>query len=137
MGGGEIGLPNVTSYISPMSISWGLSFFGANKLAWDQLPADIRAILQSGIGKLEQSIWDAADRETAGGLACDIGADGCTSGKSFHMKLVPITAEDEALRKQLLTKSILPKWIQRCGNECVTAWNATLGPELGIRAAGE
>jgi TRAP-type C4-dicarboxylate transport system substrate-binding protein len=137
MSGGEIGLPAVTSYISPMAISWGLSFFGANKLAWDQLPADIRATLQSGIGKLEQSIWDAANRETAVGLACDVGAEGCIGGKSFHMKLVPITKEDEALRKQLLIKSILPKWIQRCGSECVTAWNATLGPELGIQATSE
>ena len=37
MSGGEIGVPNVTSYISPMSISWGLSFFGA-KTGWDRLP---------------------------------------------------------------------------------------------------
>jgi TRAP-type C4-dicarboxylate transport system substrate-binding protein len=137
MSGGEIGLPNVTSYISPMSISWGLSFFGANKLAWDQLPAEIRAILQSGINRLEQSIWDAADRETAGGLACDVGTSGCVSGKAYHMTLVPISAEDEALRKHLLIKSILPKWIRRCGNECVTAWNGTLGNALGIQASNE
>jgi TRAP-type C4-dicarboxylate transport system substrate-binding protein len=137
MSGGEIGLPNVTSYISPLAISWGLSFFGANKLAWDQLPPDIRIALQTGIRKLEQSIWDAADRETAGGLACDVGTSGCTGGQSYHMKLVPITPEDEILRKQLLIKSILPKWIQRCGSECVTAWNGTLGTALGIRAIGE
>ncbi len=137
MSGGEIGLPNVTSYISPMSISWGLSFFGANKLAWDQLPPDIRVALRSGIHKLELSIWDAADRETASGLACDIGSSACAGGRAFHMNLVPITTEDEALRKQLLTKSILPKWIQRCGNECVTAWNGTLGSALGIQATAE
>ena len=45
-----------------------------------------------------------------GGLACDLGG-GCIGDKTYHMKLVPITAEDEALRKQLLMKSILPKWI--------------------------
>jgi TRAP-type C4-dicarboxylate transport system substrate-binding protein len=137
MSGGEIGLPNVTSYISPMSISWGLSFFGANKLAWDQLPADIRAALRNGIHKLELAIWDAADRETAGGLACDVGSSECAGRQAFHMTLVPITSDDEALRKQLLTKSILPKWIQRCGNECVTAWNRTLGSALGIQAVAE
>jgi TRAP-type C4-dicarboxylate transport system substrate-binding protein len=137
MTGGEIGLPNVTSYISPLSISWGLSFFGANKLAWDQLPPDIRADLRSGIHKLELSIWDAADRETAGGLACDVGSSACTDGNIYHMTLVPITAADEALRKQLLIKSILPKWIQRCGTECVNSWNQTLGAALGIQAVGE
>jgi len=137
MSGGEIGLPNVTSYISPLSISWGLSFFGANKLVWDQLPADIRATLQAGIQQLERSIWEAADRETANGLACDLGDSACAGGKVYQMKLVPITPEDEALRKQLLIKSILPKWIQRCGSECVTAWNGSLGIALGIQAAGD
>jgi TRAP-type C4-dicarboxylate transport system substrate-binding protein len=137
MSGGEIGLPNVTSYVSPLSISWGLSFFGANKLAWDQLPPDIRSELQIGIHNLEASIWDAADRETASGLACDLGTSGCPGGGIYHMKLVPITPDDESLRKQLLIKSILPKWIQRCGSECVTAWNKTLGSALGIRANSE
>ena len=53
------------------------------------------------------------------------------------MTLVPISAEDQALRKQLLLKNIIPKWIQRCGSECVTAWNGTLGNALGIWASGE
>jgi TRAP-type C4-dicarboxylate transport system substrate-binding protein len=42
MSGGEVGLPNVTAYISPMSVSWGLSFFGVNKLAWEFRPAATR-----------------------------------------------------------------------------------------------
>lgn len=137
MSGNEIGLPAVTSYISPMAISWGLSVFGANKAAWDQLPPDIRDQLRQGIHKLELSIWDAADRETTNGLACNTGADSCIGGKIYHMRLVPLTAEDEALRKQLLTKTILPKWIKRCGSDCVTAWNKTLGASLGIQATGE
>jgi TRAP-type C4-dicarboxylate transport system substrate-binding protein len=137
LSGGEIGLPDVTSYVSPMAVSWGLSFFGANQLAWAQLPPDIRDTLRAGIGKLELSIWEAAERETAAGLACDIGASACTGGKAFHMNLVRPTAEDEVLRKKLLVMSILPKWIQRCGNDCVVAWNATLGPAWGIRASDE
>ena len=137
MSGGEVGLPNVTAYISPMSISWGLSFFGVNKPAWEQLPPDIRTTLRDGLFKLEQSIWDAADRETAAGLACDTGSTGCMGAKPFHMKLVPIAVEDEALRKQLLMQTILPKRIRRCGNECVTAWNGTLGSTLGIWASGD
>jgi hypothetical protein len=120
-----------------MSISWGLSFFGANGAAWDQLPLDIRAELQSGIHKLELSIWDSADQETASGLACDIGSSACVGGKIFHMNLVPIKLEDEAQRELLLSKSILPRWIQRCGNDCVAAWNETLGTALGIRAPAE
>jgi TRAP-type C4-dicarboxylate transport system substrate-binding protein len=137
LSGNEIRLPDVTSYISPMAISWGLSFFGANRLAWDQLPSNVREVLRDGIGKLERSIWAAADRETATGLACNIGSGACVGGKTDHMTLVPLTAEDEVIRKQLLTKSILPKWILRCGTDCVTAWNSNLGTTLGIQVSGE
>jgi TRAP-type C4-dicarboxylate transport system substrate-binding protein len=137
MSGNQIGLPEVTSYIYPMSISWGLSFFGANGAAWDQLPPDIRETLQSGIRKLELSIWDSANQETTSGLACDIGSSLCVDGNMFHMHLVPITPEDEAQRELLLSKSILPRWIQRCGNVCVAAWNETLGTAVGIQAPVE
>jgi TRAP-type C4-dicarboxylate transport system substrate-binding protein len=133
MSGGEIGLPNVMSYISPLAISWGVSFFGANKAAWERLPGDLRAALRDGIESLEQSIWMAADQETAEGLACNTGADGCKGRKTFRMNLVPSTPDDENLRRQLLIRSILPRWMQRCGKSCVSAWNGTLGPALNIR----
>ena len=133
MSGNEINLPVVTSYISSLAISWGLSFFGANKQAWDQLPSDIRSILQDSIHKLELSIWENADQETTAGLACNIGSSACAGGKIFDMHLVPLTAEDDLLRKQLLMQSILPSWVQRCGNECVTVWNETLGSALRIQ----
>jgi TRAP-type C4-dicarboxylate transport system substrate-binding protein len=137
MSGNEIGLSDVTSYIYPMAISWGLSFFGSNELAWNQLPPDIHDVLRGGIRKLELSIWDAADRETANGLACDVGSAKCLGGRISHMILVPVEPGDEVLRRQLLTKIILPKWVQRCGSDCVTAWNETLGPPLGIPAPSE
>jgi TRAP-type C4-dicarboxylate transport system substrate-binding protein len=135
MSGNKVGLPDVTSYIYPLAISWGLSFFGANGSVWDQLPPDIQDSLRMGIGRLEGSIWDAADRETAGGLACDIGSSDCVAGKVFHMNLVPIKADDTVQRQHLLSKSVLPHWIERCGTDCVTAWNETLGQTQGNRIA--
>lgn len=131
--GGEIGLPEVTSFVSPLAISWGLSFFGANREAWNQLPADVREQLRDGIQRLETTIWEAADRETVAGLACDTGGTGCEGGKAYHMTLVPIAPTDEADRKRLLIQTILPKWIGRCGQDCVDAWNNTLGRRLMIR----
>jgi TRAP-type C4-dicarboxylate transport system substrate-binding protein len=136
LSGNEIGLPDVTSYIYPMAISWGLSFFGANAAVWDSLRPDLRTTLREAIAGLEHEIWDAADRETALGLACDIGAPDCGAGHAAgHMTLVPVTAQDEATRKRLLVESVLPSWIQRCGSDCVDAWNRELAPELGIKAA--
>jgi TRAP-type C4-dicarboxylate transport system substrate-binding protein len=136
MPGNQIGLPNVTSYIHPMAIGWGLSFFGVSAAAWGRLPPDIRDTLRVGIAGLEHAIWDSADRETASGLACDIGGDDCVDGTKFHMNFVPVTAEGAARRDQLLRESILPGWVRRCGDECVTAWNEALAPAIGIKAQG-
>ena len=135
LSGHEIGLSDVTSYIYPMAISWGLSFFGANMTAWNALPSDVRSILLDAIGALEHDVWDAADRETSEGIACDIGEQTCEKDeRPGHMKLVPITAKDELRRKQLLGETVLPTWIQRCGVDCVTTWNETIGPLEGIAA---
>ncbi|HVY13844.1 MAG TPA: TRAP transporter substrate-binding protein [Rhodopila sp.] len=131
--GAEIGLPEVTSYISPLAISWGLSFFGANRDAWHQLPADVRKELRAGIQHLEAAIWDAADRETSVGLACDIGSAECDSEKTYHMTLVPVDPADQSDRRQFLIKTILPQWIQRCGQDCVDAWNSTLARQFDIQ----
>jgi TRAP-type C4-dicarboxylate transport system substrate-binding protein len=138
LSGNEVGLSNVTSYIYPMAISWGLSFFGANVAAWEALPPDLRALLREGISGLEKRIWDASDRETADGIACNIGAPNCSNSHTpSHMTLVLVTPEDEARRKSLLVQSVLPNWIRRCGPECASAWNRDLGPVLGIKAAEE
>lgn len=134
LSGLEIGLTEVTSYISPMAISWGLSLFGANAAAFQALPADVQTTIKGAVAGLEHEIWDAAEQETEEGLRCDIGAAECRSHQAGHMKLVPLTAQDEARRRQLLVSAVLPGWIQRCGPDCATAWNATLAPLLGIRA---
>ena len=132
MSGNQIGLAGVTSYIYPMAISWGLSFFGANGAAWDQIPPDIREPIQKGIGDLESAIWESANQETASGLACNIGSPECRGGKPFRMEPVPVKAEDTALREQILRSVVLPSWIQRCGSECIASWNGTLGRTTGI-----
>ena len=133
LSGNEIGLSDVTSYIYPMAITWGVSVFGANMAAWNALPADLRPILGNGLDELEANIWTAAKGETAEGLACDTGAPDCgPAHHPSHMTVVPITAQDEALRKQLLRNAVLPDWLKRCGAACLRVWDQTVGPALGV-----
>ncbi|MFT8244288.1 TRAP transporter substrate-binding protein [Roseomonas sp. BN140053] len=135
LSGSEIGLTEVTSFIHAMSISWGLSFFGANAAAWEAIPADLRDVLRGGIGELENNIWNASDRETTEGLACNTGQAVCPNGKRGRMTLVPVTPADDAYRQQLLVRTVLPNWVQRCGPDCAEAWNSTFAPALGITAS--
>ena len=77
MSGNIIGLPDITTHIHPMAISWGLSMFAANGAAWNALPADLRALLKRELPRVEREIWDESERETADGIACNIGAPAC------------------------------------------------------------
>ena len=137
LSGNDIGLHEVTTHVHSMAITWGLSIFGANLGTWNALPEWARDTIRTEVAKLEADIWDAADRETGEGLACNAGQPSCRNGRRGNMVIVPVSETDEQRRRQLLTDSILPGWVRRCGTECVDAWNKTLAPVLAIRARAE
>ncbi|MHB2165805.1 TRAP transporter substrate-binding protein [Alsobacter sp. R-9] len=137
LSGNEVGLTEVTTHIHAMAINWGLSIFGANRTAWEAVPADLRPMIRGGVAELEQSIWSMAEQETLGGIQCNVGADGCRSGRKGRMALVPVTTADEAVRRKVLVEAVLPRWIDRCGTDCVEGWNAIMAPELGLAVTGD
>lgn len=134
LSGNTIGLHEVTSHVSRVAISWGVSLFGANQAAWNRLPPDLRAILRQGVAELQEQIWQAAMRETEEGLICNAGGAACARGRRGNMTVVEDTPRDQALRAQLLRDTVLPGWVQRCGAECAEAWNRYVAPVRGLRA---
>ncbi|WP_310201332.1 TRAP transporter substrate-binding protein [Ancylobacter sp. 3268] len=134
LSGYEIGLPNVTTHVHAMAISWGLSFFGANLAAWKALPPDVQEIIRTGVADLEQRIWRQAEADTERGLACNTGKVACAGPPERPMTLVPTSRSDEARRTHLLREVVLPRWIERCGEGCVKAWNTYFAPTLAIEA---
>ena len=134
MSGNIIGLPDVTTHIHPMAISWGLSMFAANGAAWNALPADLRALLRRELPRVERQVWDESERDTVDGIACDTGAPGCKGGKPGHMTEVPTSPADERLRREIFAATVLPRWVQRCGPQCAAVWNRTMAASAGIAA---
>lgn len=132
LSGFEIGLSNVTSHVHALAVNWGLTLFAANKRAWDALPADARTIIGQGVSDLERRIWDAAERETARGIACNTGAQLCGEAARGRMALVPVSARDDEERRRVLVERVLPAWAARCGEGCRQTWNRTLGSALGV-----
>ncbi|WP_419896799.1 TRAP transporter substrate-binding protein [Roseomonas sp. USHLN139] len=136
LSGNAIGLHEVTSHVSPLALTWGVSIFGANLAAWEALPEAVRTTIRSGLAELERDIWDGADRETGEGLDCAVGKPSCTTGRRGRMTVVPVTPADNERRRSLLTATVLPRWVDRCGSDCAEAWNTYLGPTLGIMTRG-
>lgn len=132
MSGNTIGLHEVTTHLYPMPVSWGLVAFVANGAAWDALSEETRAVLVRELPRLESAIWAEAERETSAGIACNIGATDCTTGRRGRMVLVRPPAEDDVRRREILTTDVLPGWIQRCGAGCADMWKSTLGRPTGV-----
>lgn len=137
LSGHAIGLYNVTTHVHALALSWGLSAFGANANAWAALPGDLRAIIREGVKDLEERIWRAAEHETGEGLACNANLAGCSAARRGSMTVVPVSPADEERRLKLLTEVVLPRWVSRCGQDCVEAWNTHLAPLVGIRAVAD
>lgn len=137
LSGNAIGLHEVTTHVHAMALSWGISVFGANATAWATLPPALREAIREGVAGLEREIWDAAEQDTGQGLACNTGRRSCAGARRGTMALVPVSAADEERRRRLLTEVVLPRWIGRCGPDCVEAWNMHLAPMIGIRARAD
>lgn len=132
MSGNTLGLQEVTRYIHTLPITWGLAIFGANQNVWNSLPPDLRALLSSELPALEAAIWAESERETAEGLQCNTGVGVCRTGRQGKMIPVPMTAADEQLRRSILSNTVLPKWIDRCGPDCADLWRRTIGQITGL-----
>lgn len=132
MSGHTIGLHEVTQYLHTAPITWGLAAFVANGAAWSALPADVRGTLEVALPKLERGIWTESAQETGAGIACNVGAPACTLGTRGRMVEVPETEADRRLRREIFAKTVLPRWVQRCGANCTQVWRRTIGPVAGI-----
>jgi TRAP-type C4-dicarboxylate transport system substrate-binding protein len=135
MSGHTLGLADHTRFIHAMPITWGLALFAANQAAWSALPGDLRALLSQELPKLEAAIWAEGERETGEGFACNRGLSTCLSGRNGRMAEVPISAQDDHRRKELLANTVLPRWLNRCGARCVDLWNRTIAVSSGIKAS--
>lgn len=137
LSGNALGLQAVTTTMSRQAISWGVSFFGANISAWNALPADVRTQIQQGLTALEARIWQAAEQETEEGFACNGGLPQCTQGRPGRMVVLDDTPQDQRRRAGLLRSVVLPKWIERCGEECATVWNRYMASSRNIIAVAK
>jgi hypothetical protein len=136
LSGNALGLQALTSTVSRQAISWGVSFSGASLGTWNGLPPAMREQIQQGLRRLETAIWQAAEHETEEGFLCNSGSPRCAEGKPGRMTVLDDTPQDRQRRSQLLRSVVLPKWIERCGEDCVTVWNRYMAAAFDTVAVG-
>ncbi|MGY9045808.1 hypothetical protein P775_12500 [Puniceibacterium antarcticum] len=119
-------------FISPMPVTFGLAAHLANLDWWNGLDASVQTLLEEKLKGLEDGVFELAATETETGIACNTTGP-CPAGEPAGMTLVPLTPEDEALRAEALKAVILPAFAERCGAECTTTWNDTVGTFLNVK----
>lgn len=132
LSGSTLGLARMTTHLYQLPINWGVAIFGANRAAWEALPADLRALLRTELPRLEARIWNESERDTAKGLACLAGQAPCGDGKRAQMQLVAATPADRKAAQGVFANSVLPRWLQRCGPQCAGIWRRTIGSARDI-----
>jgi TRAP-type C4-dicarboxylate transport system substrate-binding protein len=132
--GYRLGLQRVTTHVDPVTVSWGPNILIANHTDWEMLGEPVRAFLRQQIDKLTDRIWASAEATSEEGIACVTGTGPCPEGPSGHLTLVPVTEADRELERQVLSKSVLPRWARLCGAACTTEWNDTIGKLWGLTA---
>lgn len=135
MSGNAVGLHEVATHLHTSATTWGLSVFGANMAAWNALPAAVRTSLKVALPKLEAAVWANAEQQMLAGVACNTGHPSCQGGKPGKMTEVTHTPADDKKLREAFRTSVLPAWVQRCGDGCVPLWNRLMAPSAGVRAA--
>lgn len=127
----------VTTHLYTLVASWGISGYVVNLAWWNRLDPQVRTYLEKTFNEVEEAQWKLGAELTQDGIECNVGnAAACkifTVVKSRPMTLVKASDADNARARQILTETVLPNWVKRCGAQCGDAFNEFIAPISGVR----
>lgn len=130
----------VTDYIYPLSIGWGVQAHVVSKTYFDKLSLKAQTVLVEQFRSLEAAMWDLAFKTFDDGVNCNTGAADCKYGAKAAMTLVPVLPEDKATLREAARTVILPDWSKDCAAtrpDCAAAWNGSVGKVVGLSVAAD
>jgi len=125
----------VTEYLYPLSIGWGIQAHVVNKDFLKKLSPEARQKLTDGLKKMENDMWQLAIDTFQEGINCNIGQGECKRGVPGKMKLSKIVETDLAKLRKATEAVVLPGWGADCNKvwpECTKAWNDTVGKTVSM-----
>ncbi len=124
-----------TLYPVPLGGS-GMTLHVIAESAWKKFTPAQQATFTAEMKKLEADLWQMGVDSHTDGIRCNTGTGPCQFGKKGKMKLLEITDKGREKIQAVLTKVILPTWLESCNKvepKCGEDWNATVGKLLGIK----
>ncbi len=124
-----------TLYPVPLGGS-GMTLHVIKESAWKKLKPAQQAAFSAEMKKLEADLWKMGVDSHTDGIQCNTGNGPCQFGKKGKMKLLEITDKGREKTREVLTKVILPTWLESCNKvepKCRDEWNDSVGKLLGIK----
>ena len=117
----------VADYLNGPIISIGVTYITINKDRWDEIPADLQAIMREEAMKhqvenrrLVENVWDP---------------QGITDNVAGGMEHIPFSQALKDAQKQAAIDVVIPNWVNRTGgpdSEAVKMFNEFVGPIIGV-----
>ena len=130
------GWPEVTEYFMPIGFQAAVQAYAINLDTWNKMTPDQQQKLMAAFGKLEKDIFDYSKELFDDALRCNVGKEPCTTVKKYSMKEVPVSAADQALVREAVSKVSFPAWAEVCDKSykgCSDVWKGALGGITGIK----
>lgn len=122
----------VSTHLIALPINWNQQIHAVNMGYWDKLDPKVQDFLEANLPVMYDAIWEQAAKETQQGYDCNTGSADCPYDVTGDMKLIE---PSDAARKELARITadvVVPKWAQRCSEQCVNDFNNTIGKILDI-----
>lgn len=132
LSGNTAKLYEVTTHLYPLYSGWSVHFTAISMKTWKALDPRVQTLLQTQYAVLKDQLWNTVAEEEQDGINCNIGKDPCKYGFKGKMTLVPVSAQDLAAAKTVVSGPVLASWAKRCGAPCAQDWLTSVGKVVGI-----
>ncbi|MBV6657501.1 MAG: TRAP transporter substrate-binding protein [Devosiaceae bacterium] len=132
---------DVVTHLYETPVSTGMAFLAISMDRWNSLSEEAQAIITQEAEAFEDSTWAGLADSAQQGIACltgeTQGGDACRYGDPAEMVLVRDREENNAIRQEVLSQTVLSRFADRCGTDCADNWNATAGAVIGMEAMAQ
>lgn len=125
---------DVVDHVYELGLGWSQLVTVVSLAKWDSMSEADRAFLKGQYDAFEATVWNDVAEQTTVGFGCLTGSASCSYGAPASMTLIKPTDADKALLSETLRQTVVPAWLQRCGQDCAGPWNEAMAPIVGVTA---
>lgn len=134
--GNGLRLHEVTTHLYTLPLAWSTAGYFVNLAWWNSVDPATRRRFERTFGLIQEAQWALAAEASLDGIACNVGRGAVCHIHSLARKpMIEVAprSEDQPLIRRALVESVLPGWVNRCGDRCGVIYNDLVSPITGIR----